>query len=369
MQREKSSAHATLVKSLQQNDERWFFDYMRMSLQKFQELLSIVESLISKQDTNWRRCISASERLSLTLRHLATGESRRSLPFAYFIGRSTVTQIIEETIAAISEILQPRVLQSPTKKSFTEIAKEFEARWNFPNCVGSIDGKHIQIKCPEASGSYYFNYKGFFSIVFHAVADAHYRFTLVDIGAEGSSSDAGVFSRSEFGKAILSGTLELPPSKPMPDDNMLPSVFVADEAFPLHINIMRPFPGGKTELDREKRAFNYRLSRARMCVENAFGILAARWRVFHSPIFAKLSTIRNTVKTCVCLHNFLMAEKTSSYCPRNYGDRIGGQGEMLPGQWRSEAQDVWKERISRQSANNYTELAAEVRSSFAKYFS
>lgn len=196
MQREKSSAHATLVKSLQQNDERWFFDYMRMSPQKFQELLSMVESLISKQDTNWRRCISASERLSLTLRHLATGESRRSLPFAYFIGRSTVTQIIEETIAAISEILQPRVLQSPTKKASQKLQKNLKLDGISLTAWDLLMESTYELSVLKHKVHIILITKDFFSIVLLAVADAHYRFTLVDIGAEGSSSDAGVFSRS-----------------------------------------------------------------------------------------------------------------------------------------------------------------------------
>ena len=93
-------------------------------------------------------------------------------------------------------------MKAPTIEDFEKISRAFEERWNFPNCMGSIDGKHIRIKCPTNSGSVFYNYKSFFSIVLLAVADATYKFIVVDIGAEGSASDSGVFSNSSFGKAF-----------------------------------------------------------------------------------------------------------------------------------------------------------------------
>jgi len=67
-----------------------------------------------------------------------------------------------------------------------KIASEFEKKLNFPHCVGSVDGKHIQIQAPINNGSNFFNYKSTFSILLFAIVDSHYNFIFADIGYEGA---------------------------------------------------------------------------------------------------------------------------------------------------------------------------------------
>lgn len=83
----------------------------------------------------------------------------------------------------------------------------------------------------------------------------------------------------------------------------LPYVFVADEAFGLTINLMRPY-GGKN-LTVRSRIYNYRHRRARRRVECAFGILSNKWRIFHKAMACDVKLAVNIVKVCCALHNFV----------------------------------------------------------------
>lgn len=191
------------------------------------------------------------------------------------------------------------------------VAENFYDKWNFPNCIGAVDGKHVVMRAPGKTGSLYFNYKGTFSIVLMAVVDANLQFIMIDIGSYGRNSDGGIFSHSNFGKALFGDKLALPPPRVLPGADHLgpmPYVLVADEAFPLHENIMRPYPGRGCPEDQQ--AYNYRLSRARRVVENGFGVLAVRWRVFFTKIGVSPQTTKDIVKATTVLHNMVQRQTT-----------------------------------------------------------
>ena len=128
----------------------------------------------------------------------------------------------------------PVYLHPPQKEEdWKRISADFENLWNFPNCVGAIDGKHVVIRAPNNAGSEYYNYKGTHSIVLLAICDANYNFTFVDIGDNGRHSDVGVFSNSSFGKAMDNNQLHIPPPSQVSSTLKSPYLFVGDEAFPL----------------------------------------------------------------------------------------------------------------------------------------
>lgn len=236
---------------------------------------------------------------------MATGESFRSLAFSFRISQSYITRIIRLVLKYLSIRLTPILLSPPTKDGLKIIAENFWKRWNFPNCVGAIDGKHIRIFAPGKSGSLFYNYKDFFSIVLLAIVDANCKFIFVDIGSYGKEGDSGIFNKCGISEVTRTGEYFPLPEK-LPNSNIkLPYVHIGDEAFRLDCHMMRPYSKTESRKDYQKTVFNYRLSRARRTTENSFGLLSQVFRVFYTPIPLKVETVDYLVLSACCLHNLL----------------------------------------------------------------
>ena len=221
--------------------------------------------------------------------------------------------IIRETCEAIWDNLIRVVMPVPTEEMWWRIANKFEDLWQFPNCIGAIDGKHVEITCPPKSGSAYHNHMGYFSVVLLALVDAENRFIAVDIGDLGSNSDGGIFSRSSFGVAFNTKKLHIPSGRTLPGmipAYKIPLVVIGDEAFPSQEDLLRPYPGRKSmTLPLREEEYNFRLSRARRIVENSFGILSQRFRVYHRKLQLYPASIVPVVQATVVLHNYLTDPK------------------------------------------------------------
>jgi hypothetical protein len=225
--------------------------------------------------------------------------------YIYKIGISTASKIVREVCRCIASVMQLECIPIPTKDQWEEIALEFERRAQSPHCLGAVDGKHIRLMCPRDSGSMFFNYKAYFSLVLMAVADSNYRFLYVGIGSFGKECDSTIFKSSSLWTAIEASAQILPTEKCLPgtESPKLPYFFIGDEAFGLHKHLLRPYGG--SNLTVKKRVFNYRLCRARTYVECTFGILSNKWRIFHRPINVDPDFAVDIVMACVILHNFV----------------------------------------------------------------
>uniref|UniRef100_A0A8D0A528 Zgc:194221 n=1 Tax=Sander lucioperca TaxID=283035 RepID=A0A8D0A528_SANLU len=289
---------------------------------------------IAKMNTFFRQSIGPAQHLAICLRYLSTGDSLRTKSSSYRVS------------AAIWDALLPEYLPAPCLEDWRAIAEGFSHRWNFPNLV---------IQAPDNSGSLYYNYKSAYSIVLLAVVDADYLFRVVDVGGYGRTSDGGSLHNSAFGEGLRDGTLDLSEDVVIPGSEHcgpMPFVFVGDEAFPLRRNLMRPFPG--PHVPGEQRVYNYRLSRARLVVECAFGILSS-WRMYRRVMAVSPTTAETCVRATCVLHNYLHV-MTLRRRHRAGSYRRPGDGSCL-------------QRVSRMSANNAPREALRVRNNFTSYFS
>lgn len=253
-------------------------------------------------------------------------------------------------------------------EEWLEIENGFKNK--FPRCVGSLDGKHIVIQSPMHSGSTYYYYKKSFSIVLMALVNSNYNFVYVNIGGQSKISDGGIFQNCELWRRI-SDSLFLPPPRPLPGSNKpVPYVFLGDGAFALSTSVMKPYPGNH-DVGSPKREFNRKSSSARVVVENTFGILASKFRVFQKPLMVCPDKVSLITMTCVLLHNFLRKSNTSRriYTPPGTVDVYNNDDiRIQDGSWRSEIQDSCAIRDLPQIPRRPSLTVIEIREEFTKYF-
>ena len=169
-------AFNTTMAQLEVSQSEQWRNYMRMDKAMFTAILQSITTSIRRCDTKFRAAIPPAERLAVTMRYLATGESFTSLHYQFRMGKSTISTLVPDVCQAIYRCLKDQFLRVPsTNIKWAEVSKDFFSLWNFPHCIGSLDGKHVVLRKPWHSGSAYHNYKGSESIVLMAIVDARYR--------------------------------------------------------------------------------------------------------------------------------------------------------------------------------------------------
>lgn len=234
---------------------------------------------------------------------------------AYHAGQSTIRKIVNDVCQIIWQRLKEECIPVFTRMRWEDIAEGFLSNTNFPNCLGAVDGKHIRIIRPPHSGSLYYNYKHYYSIVLLAMCNANYEFTYINVGIQGKESDSSVFTNSTLFQQMQDELLDIPPPKSLPvlQNNKptntaattpVPYVIVGDEAFGLSTHLMRPYARA-IAMDHRKKIFNYRLSRARRYIESTFGIMANKFRILHRPLNVSREHAICFIKAICIMHNFV----------------------------------------------------------------
>lgn len=331
-------AYNHLMAELEAEDPNEFKRMLRVTPAMFRELVESLTPLLQKQTTDMRETLDVGLRVAVTLKYLCSGESYPELSHLFRISVSSICNIVGETCTAIHSRYAEEVLLCPDEpQKWKDAATKFQQKWQFPHCVGALDGKHIAIKKPDKSGSTYFNYKGYFSILLMAMVDAEYKFQWVNIGAPGSCSDAQIWNRSDLKGLIEEGRIGWPEPEPLPGQEQVCHYFItSDEAFALQTWMMKPY--ARRGLTPQQRIFNYRLSRARRVVENAFGILATRFHCLLTTMQLKEEKVKKIVLATVCLHNIMRIRYPQDQ--NREVDVENEEHEVVPGQWRQNQEQL-----------------------------
>ena len=193
---------------------------------------------------------------------------------------------------------------------------------------------------------------------------------------QGRISDGGVYRNSTFYKALENWSLNLPDPVPLPGskdpqwmldqcNEPIPYLLVVDDALPLGRHCMKPFP--QSNLSDRKRLFNDRLSRMRRVSENVFRIWGNTFRVFTTAMALKPEKVVFTTLAIVAPHNMLRLESKESYTFDGLLDAEGDDGNIIRGEWRSDASNFTKS-LPMNKSKRASVSAERIRNIFADHF-
>ena len=305
------------------SDKR-FKQTIRVSRETFLFILDHIKHDLQKYDLA-EEPISPETRLGICLYRLGRGDYLFTISEMTGLGTPTVCNIVIEVSRAIIENLWEESVGRhwpKTEAEFLEKMIEMESMWQFPFCFGGVDGCHIPIRCPsggrEANKEYH-NFKNFYSIVLMGMVDAKYRFIWASCGFPGNSHDSIIFQATDLFQSITEGDT-IPNIAKNENGVMISPLILGDSAFPFRKWLMKPFTNAV--LSREERYFNYRLSRARMVTEGAYGRLKGRWRVLLRKCESQKETVKVMTLACLALHNICIdrGDTTPKSWDLNYDD-------------------------------------------------
>ena len=337
VQRQQHGHYEILLPLLRTRDPEQYRKYLRVEPEMFDTILERIRPRITKMDTCMKICLDPGLKLAVTLRFLVTGNSYKDLSYSFLCGFNSISEFVPEVCEAIIQEFMQETIVIPTEpEGWKVVADGFLNKWNFHHTIGAIDGKHVAIVCPAGGGSEYYNYKGYHSIILMGVVDADGKFLYVDVGSRGTVSDGGIFGVTPLRHALEHNVAGVPPDEPLPGEiQPTPYFLVGDNAFPMRKFLQKPY--GQRRPDRRMRNFNYRLSRARRVVENAFGMLAQRFRLFLTTINVRPKTVEKLIIVGCILHNMLRTT-----CPNLYP--LPNVEPDAPATWRLNPLDALQPR-------------------------
>ena len=297
-------------------DER-FKKTFRISKNTLKFILSRIRNDLERQTIN-EDPITPECRLAICIYRLGRGDYYYTIAEMAELGALTVHEFVTQVCRLIVEHLWEECVMKRmpcTEQEFKQKMKEMNDKWQFPFCWAAIDGCHIPIKCPSggaASCKEYHNFKNFYSVVLMAMVESRYRFIWGSCGFPGNSHDAIIFQSTALWEN-LKGDDFIPDIGHKVADITIRPLVTGDPAFPFQPWLLKPYTNAI--LTEKQTYFNYRLSRARMVTEGAYGQVKGRWRVLLRKNESEPFQVKKTTLACMVLHN-ICNEKGDAICSK-----------------------------------------------------
>ena len=305
--------YVDLVENLYDGDDfRSHFRITRGTFEQIELFLGNIPGKHQQQEAAGRPVVALRKQLLLFLWYLGTQETFISLADRFGVALSTAHAVVERITDAFCSVHGSIIVWPHSAAEVFGVSEGFQQLCGVGGIIGAIDGSHIRIRPPADDEQSYFNRKKFHSIILQGVSIASYLFTNVYVGWPGSTHDSCVLRNSPLCQSAEGNYQNFFRGN---------TFLVADPAYAARrwlAPTLKRLPGQTPQ----QRKYSTTIAKARVVIEQSFGILKGRWRRLHNlNLQVDIERVPCTVLAACVLHNICMMED------EEFEDLLTGPGE------------------------------------------